>query len=66
MKEVCKVEGCKGHFDIPGLEGGVCSEAFLKCLYTNVHQTERVMLQSLGYKMIAGVKTFWDSTHQWG
>lgn len=45
------------------LKAGVCSEAFLKCLYTNVHQTGRVMVQSLGYKKIAGVKTFWDSTY---
>lgn len=45
------------------LEVGVCSEAILKCLYTNMHQTERVMMQSLGYRKIVKVfpymKTFW-------
>lgn len=41
----------------------MCSEAFLQCLYKNTHQTERVMVQSLGYRKIARVKTFWSSTH---
>ncbi|NXW07568.1 KDIS Kinase, partial [Fregetta grallaria] len=47
------------------IRGQVSTTAFLKCLYTRVHQTERVVVQSLGYKKIAGVEISWASTHRW-
>lgn len=47
------------------LEAGVCSEPFLKVSLYSEHQTEKVMMWSLGYIKSGGMETFWDRTHHW-